>query len=433
MRKRAWSGRGKTRQRRSTITTWPGSTCRRRWAPCGRRFSEETDMKKWLIVTGLVVVAAAAGTYAWRGSSRAPDNRVVISGNIELTEVNIAFKTAGRLIERNVDEGDAVKKGQIVARLDRDQLTAQREREAAGEQSAQAQMAQAQTSLDWQRSTLAADLEQKRADLASMEARLAEMKNGARPQEKLDAKAAVDAASSEVERARKDWDRAQVLYKNDDISTAQYDQYRNRFESAQAALNQSKEREALVLAGPRVEQINAQTALVERAHAALKMAEANSLELKRREQELTTRRAEIARTKASVALVDSQLADTVTMSPVDGVVLVKSADVGEVLAAGTTVVTIGDIDHPWLRGYINETLLGRVKVGSKARITTDSYPGKVYEGRVSFIASEAEFTPKQIQTQQERVKLVYRIKIEADNPRHELKSNMPADAEIVLE
>ena len=81
-------------------------------------------------------------------------------------------------------------------------------------------------------------------------------------------------------------------------------------------------------------------------------------------------------------------------SPVDGVVLVKAADVGEVLAAGTTIVTIGDIDHPWLRAYINETDLGRVKLGTKAKITTDSYPGKEYEGHVSFIASEAEFTPK---------------------------------------
>jgi HlyD family secretion protein len=391
-------------------------------------------MKKWLIVILLVVVAAGAGVlYSRRGASRDAENRVVISGNIELTEVNIAFKTAGRLIERNVDEGDKVTKGQIIARLDRDQLAAQREREVAGEQSAVSQMAQAQTSLEWQRNTLAADLEQKRADLASMEARLAELKNGARPQEKLDAKAAVEAAAAEVERAQRDWDRAQILYKNDDISTAQFDQYRTHLDSARAVLNQAKEREALVLAGPRVEQINAQAALVERARGALKMAEANALEMKRREQELNTRRAEIARTKASLALVDSQLSDTIAISPVDGVVLVKSADVGEVLAPGTTVVTVGDIDHPWLRGYINETLLGRVKIGSQARITTDSYPGKVYPGRVTFISSEAEFTPKQIQTQQERVKLVYRIKIEADNPQHELKSNMPADAEIVLE
>jgi HlyD family secretion protein len=236
-----------------------------------------------------------------------------------------------------------------------------------------------------------------------------------------------------VERAKKDWDRAQTLYKNDDISAAQFDQYRSRWESAEALLKQVKEREGLVLAGPRVEQINAQQAQVERARGALKTAQANALEIQRREQEITTRRAEMARSTASMALIDSQLSDTVAISPVDGVVLVKAADVGEVLAPGTSVVTVGDIEHPWLRGYVNETDLGKVKLGSKAKVTTDSYKGKVYNGRVTFISSEAEFTPKQIQTQQERVKLVYRIKIELDNPRRELKSNMPADAEILLE
>src|SRR5580658_8502689 len=149
-------------------------------------------MKKRIIPIVIVLAAAgAAAMYAFRGTGGKPDNRLMVSGNIELTEVNIAFKTAGRLIERTVDEGDTVKKGQIIARLDRDQLTAQREREAAGEQSSIDQLAQAETSLEWQKDTLAADVEQKRADLASMEARLAEMKNGARPQEKLDAKAAV--------------------------------------------------------------------------------------------------------------------------------------------------------------------------------------------------------------------------------------------------
>ena len=114
-------------------------------------------------------------------------------------------------------------------------------------------------------------------------------------------------------------------------------------------------------------------------------------------------------------------------------VLVKYADPGEVLAAGTTVVTIGDMKKPWLRGYINETDLGRVKIGSAVAVKTDSYPDKTYQGRVTFISSEAEFTPKQIQTPDERVKLAYRIKIEIDNPDGELKANMPADAEIVRE
>jgi HlyD family secretion protein len=243
----------------------------------------------------------------------------------------------------------------------------------------------------------------------------------------------VEAAQSELDRAKRDWDRAQTLYKNDDISTEQFDQYRNRWQSADAAIKQAQQRDALVQAGPRVEVVQAAEGQVEKARGALKMADANTLEIKRREQELVTRRDEIERAKASLALIDAQLADTIAYSPVDGVVLVKSADVGEVLGVGTTVVTVGDIDHPWLRGYVNETALGKIKVGAKAKVTTDSYPGKVYDGRVSFIASEAEFTPKQIQTQEERVKLVYRIKIELDNPRRELKSNMPADAQIVLD
>ena len=389
-------------------------------------------MKKRILII-VILAAAAAAVYAYRGRTRQPDNRIVVSGNIELNEVNIAFKTAGRLIERTVDEGDPVKKGQIIARLDRDQLMAQRAAQVAAIQSAESQLAQAQTAVQWQKETLSADIETRQADLASNEARLSELKNGARPQEKLDAQAAVDAAQAELQRAQRDWDRAQKLYKDDDISTAQFDQYRSRWESATAALNSAKERQALVLAGPRVEQVNAAAGQVQRARGALKTAEANSLESKRREQEIAARRSDIERAKATLALIDSQLADTVAVSPVDGVVLVKSADVGEVLAPGTTIVTVGDIEHPWLRGYINETDLGKVKLGSPVKVTTDSYKGKTYNGKVTFISSEAEFTPKQIQTQQERVKLVYRVKIELDNSSRELKSNMPADGEIVLQ
>jgi HlyD family secretion protein len=391
-------------------------------------------MRKRILIIVIILLVALGAYLVFSGRVGNNDkNQIKVSGNIELTEVNIAFKTSGRLIERTVDEGDSVKKGQLIARLDRDQLLAQRDRDVAALQSAKALLAQAETALAWQRQNTAADLEQRRADLDSYQARLQELKNGSRPQEIQEAKAAVDSAQAEFDRAKRDWDRAQTLYKNDDISTAQYDQYRSRWESAEAMLKQVRERQALVLAGPRIEQIEAAAAQVERSRASLKMAESNLLEIKRREQELPVRRADIARAEANIALIDSQLADTMAYSPVDGVVLVKAADVGEVLAAGITVVTIGDIDHPWLRAYINETDLGRIKLGSKAKISTDSYPDKEYEGRVSFIASEAEFTPKQIQTEEERVKLVYRIKIDMENPRHELKSNMPADAVLALE
>jgi len=390
----------------------------------------------WSIV--LVLAAAGAVLYVFMGRdiggfSSGSGDRIQVSGNIELTEVKVAFKTPGKLIERTVDEGDPVHRDQKIARLDHAQLSAQKDRELAGLQVAKSMFAQAETRLNWQRQNQSAELEQRTADLNAYLARLQELKSGSRPQEIQEAKAAVDSAQAGFDRAGRDWDRAQTLYKNDDISTAQYDQFRSHWESADAALKQARERYDLVLAGPREEQIKAAAAQVERARAAVKMAQSNTLEIKRLEQELSLRRAEIARAEAGLALIDSQLADTVALSPVEGVVLVKAADVGEILAAGIPVVTIGDIDHPWLRAYINETDLGRVKLGAKAEITTDSYPGKAYRGRVSFIASEAEFTPKQIQTQEERVKLVYRIKIDVANPRHELKSNMPADAVISLE
>lgn len=388
--------------------------------------------KRILMVAVVLLVAIGAYLLFFRKAGHNAGDQITVSGNIELTEVNIAFKTSGRLIERTVDEGDSVKKGQLIARLDRDQLLSQRDRETAALESAKAMLAQAETSLAWQRENTAADLEQRRADLNAYQSRLRELKNGSRPEEIQEAKAAVDSAQAEFDRAKRDWDRAQSLYKNDDISTAQFDQYRSRWEGSDAMLKQARERQALVLAGPRIEQIEAAAAQVERSRAALKMAESNALEIRRREQELPLRRAEIDRARANLAIIETQIAETDVLSPVDGVVLVKAADVGEVLAAGTTVLTIGNIDRPWLRAYINETDLGKIKLGSTAKITTDSYADREYRGRVSFIASEAEFTPKQIQTQEERVKLVYRIKIDLENPKRELKSNMPADAVLQL-
>jgi HlyD family secretion protein len=240
----------------------------------------------------------------------------------------------------------------------------------------------------------------------------------------------VEAAQSENDRAKKDWDRAQTLFKNDDISASQFDQFRTRAESAAAALRQAQERASMVTAGPRTETIDAASTQVARAKAGLAANAANQLETTLRRDEITAREADIEREKAQLALIDSQLADTIAIAPISGIVLVKSVDVGEIVSPGTSIVTVGDIDHPWLRAYINEKDMGRTKIGASATVTTDSFPGKKYTGRVSYIASQAEFTPKQIQTSEERVKLVYRIKIELENTAHELKSNMPADALI---
>jgi len=133
-----------------------------------------------------------------------------------------------------------------------------------------------------------------------------------------------------------------------------------------------------------------------------------------------------------LALARTRLSYATVFSPLSGTVLSKNAEPGEFVAAGTPVVTVADLREVWLRGYIPETDLGKLRLGQEVAVTTDSYPGKKYEGRVTFIAQEAEFTPKSVQTQKERVKLVYRIKVTIANPAAELKPGMPADGAILL-
>ncbi len=130
----------------------------------------------------------------------------------------------------------------------------------------------------------------------------------------------------------------------------------------------------------------------------------------------------------NIRLSRIKLSYTVLRAPVAGVIVTREAELGEVVAPGTPVVTLADLDDVWLRAYVSETDLGRVRLGQTVQVTTDTYPGKTYSGRLSFISSAAEFTPKSIQTQRERVTLVYRIKIDLSNLNHELKPGMPADA-----
>jgi HlyD family secretion protein len=389
-------------------------------------------MKKRILLI-LLVGALGTGAWMWRtGYFERSGNKILVSGNLELTEVDLSFKVAGKLTELNVREGDWVKKGDIIARLDAAQLMQQLARDEAAVVNAQSQYQQLQTSIEYQRATLESDVAVRRAELNQAQAKLDELLAGSRQQEIQQAQAAVNDAVAWNDAARQDWDRAQTLYKNEDISTSQYDQARAKYDSTQAQLRQAQERFALVKEGPRKEEIEGAKATVVRGQAAVRQAEANRLELQRKEQELAARRSDIDKARAQVGITKTQIDDTVIAAPIDAVIQVKSAEVGEVLAAGTTVVSLGDLDHPWLRAYINETDLGRVKLNQEALLKTDSFPNKSYVGRISFISPEAEFTPKQIQTKEERVKLVYRIKIDVDNKEHELKNNMPVDAELIL-
>ena len=139
-----------------------------------------------------------------------------------------------------------------------------------------------------------------------------------------------------------------------------------------------------------------------------------------------------AQAAAKLALDEVTVGYTTLRAPFDGVIAVRQAERGQLAGPGVAIFTLDDLDHPWLRAYVNEQDIGRVRLGEPVEIMTDSYPGKKYQGRISFISPEAEFTPKTVETNAERVTLVYRVRIDVANPTHELLPGMPADANIEL-
>jgi HlyD family secretion protein len=150
------------------------------------------------------------------------------------------------------------------------------------------------------------------------------------------------------------------------------------------------------------------------------------------QEDIEDAKAQVEQARASLKLAETQLSYTLLFSPLSGVCLVKSGEIGEVVNPGTPILTLADLKNVWLKAYIPESDLGKVKWGQEVIVTTDLRPQKEYKGKISFISSQAEFTPKSIQTEKERVTLVYRIKVDIPNPDRELKPGMPADGKIFL-
>jgi HlyD family secretion protein len=378
--------------------------------------------KKRLIILLPVIVIAAVLTYKYILSKPSKDpNAVRVSGNIEVTDAEVSFKIPGRVEGRLVDEGQMIKANQIVARLDRMELAQEVALRKAEVQESQAALA------EFEAGSRPEEIEQAEASVQKAKARLEELLAGSRPQEVAAAGAIVEKARADLEKLRVDYERQKQLHDKDVISTREFEASQAAYEMAKAKLQEDEEKLKLVKEGPRKEEI-------EQARAALKESGERHALIKKgpRKETIEQASARLSRTKQALAMAETRLSYTTLVSPLSGIVLSKNIEPGEYVAPGTPVVTVGDLENVWLRAYINETDLGRIKVGQKVRVITDTYPGKVYEGRISFISSEAEFTPKNVQTEKERVKLVYRIKVDIPNPRMELKPGMPADADILL-
>ena len=328
-------------------------------------------MKKIIPIVILLAAAVAAGVYYYPRLTQkaAPVNQLTLSGNIEAHESLVSFKVQGRIVDLPVEEGQQVAQGALLARLDD------------------------------------ADLKQRiRIDEAAVgvrESDLALTLAGTRHQEVKAAQQTMLDAEADRSQKKLDNERAQKLFAKDEVSAQERDLAATALKRAEAIFKAAQQRYNEAVEGSRKEDINIARANLNEAGASLGLSQVN-------------------------------LSYSILRAPSAGVVTVRQAELGEVVAPGSPVVTIADLDHIWLRAYIAETDLGSIYWGQDAVITTDTYPGKQYHGRISFIASTAEFTPKSVQTFKERVTLVYRIKIDIDNPNHELKPGMPADAHVDL-
>ncbi|GAB6192984.1 efflux RND transporter periplasmic adaptor subunit [Desulfocastanea catecholica] len=366
---------------------------------------------------------------------RNDDTSLRFSGNIEVTESQMSFRIPGRLEERLVEEGESVAARQTLARLDKtDQIIA---------------LAQATANLSYAEAVLA-ELEAgsrkediDRAEAKVMQARhsLTELRNGTRIQEIKSARADLDSAMAaeqsaivRLKQAKIDLDRYVNLYKEKSVSKNALETYQilqetseNQVKEARARTRAANQNLELLQAGPRIEQID-------RAEAALQQAEAEYALIKAgpRTETIEQARAKVQVAAETVKQARQQLHYTELSAPMDSVVLSTAAEAGEYLNPASPVLTLGRMDKPWLRAYIHESDLGRIKLGQEVSVTTDAFADKKYVGRVSYISSQAEFTPKTVQTFEERVKLMYRIKVLLDNPDHELKPGMPADGVIDL-
>ena len=390
--------------------------------------------KKKRLILIVVFAAAAMGLYFLFFQRNVNDGKSLsVSGNIEATTVDVAFKIPGKIAKRLVDEGDWVKEGQILATLEHQDLLAQKEKARAALESARSRIPALRKNIEFQDRATTQEISQAEAAVENARARLDQLLAGSRPQEIQSAKALLDQAQADLEKRKADADRAKKLYEGQYISAQDWDSARTAYDAALANWQKARENQGLVVEGPRKEEIAAGRAQWQQAQAALRLAATRRIQTEVLRQELATAQVQVQEAASALAIAETQITYCSLYAPMAGVVLVKNTEPGQYVVPGGPVVTLGDVADPWLKAFINEGDLGRIKLGQKVSVTTDSYPGKTYQGKITFISAEAEFTPKNVQTAKERVKLVYRIKVSLSNPDNELKPGMPADGVIQIQ
>jgi HlyD family secretion protein len=329
--------------------------------------------KKKTVRALVIVLAAAAGAAAWWYVGEREDEdsgRLVLYGNVDIREVDLTFNNTEHVDRILVQEGDRVHAGQLLATLHRERMQA--EADAA------------------------------EAKLAAQQAAVERLETGTRPEEIAQARANVAAARAKLTDARITFERTQNLYQEQAASKQALDDAQSRLISASADLKVAEQALALAIEGPRVEDIK-------------------------------EAKARLRADQAQLALAREVLKDTEVYAPADGIVRNRILEPGDMASPQTPVLTLALTNPVWVRVHAPETVLGRLVPGMRVAVSTDSYPGKTYDGWIGFISPTAEFTPKNVETPELRTRLVYQVRAYVCNPRDELRLGMPATVSVPLD
>ncbi len=328
--------------------------------------------KKLLVVLALIVVLAGAayGMYRMIGYEQDPANQLTLYGNVDIRQVQLAFNASGRVESLPLQEGDRVKAGQALAKLE--------------DQRYQAKVAQAE------------------AEVAAKEQKVVRLQSGSRPEEIAKARAKLEQAQAQFQDRAKLYRRHKVLAKSGSLPPQTMDNTTATYESYKAEVDAARQSLELAVKGPRVEDIAAAQAELRAARAELELAKKN-------------------------------LADTELVAPSPGVIQARILEPGDMASPQRPAYTLALTNPIWVRAFVEEPDLGKIAPGMTAYVSTDSYPDKKYKGWVGYISPTAEFTPKRVQTTELRTKLVYRMKIIVCNPAGELRLGMPVTVSIALD
>jgi HlyD family secretion protein len=323
-------------------------------------------MRRLVVAIAALLIIIGGGYFAWRHlTAAASPERLKLYGDIDIRQVDLSFKVAGRIATLNVDEGDRARRGQVLASLEK-------------------------TYFD-------DDLRLEQARLAALAANLLKLKNGSRPEEIEQARAALAEHTASLANATVNFSRQQNLLRSRVTSQQNYDTAAMTLHTADAQVKSAQAALDLVVAGPRREDIDA-------AKAQFDTEKAQLIEMERR------------------------LADADLVAPNDGVVLTRAREAGAIVQPGETVFTL-TLDRPvWVRAYVDERDLGRVRPGMRLVIHTDAASGKLYHGSIGFISPLAEFTPKSVETPALRTDLVYRLRVVVSDADQGLRQGMPVTA-----